>query len=252
MNPSRRTSSTSILVSLLVTGGVPFALSLSAAGCGGSSGGGGGQVTNALAFSPVDQAVLKTGIQDRNYVQTFTVTSGGTAPYRFTNVNNSLPPGLFLITTSADGGALATSNQTSVVGFPTNTGATQLTFQAFDVNNDRSDPFYTFSITPRVASEKLNVLPVSGTILLTPQVGTAYVNTVTVGNGTANYNWRVVFGGLPPGLTFTSNPTGTNSTEGGISGTPTQSGTWFFAVEVDDQSNPQRSSGAVYQLNVVQ
>jgi len=252
VNHPKSTSLTSVLAGLCVSALIPFGLSLGAAGCGGSSSGSVGQVTNALVFSPIDQSVLTTALQDRSYVQTFTVTSGGTPSYRFTNLNNSLPPGLFLLTTSADGGAVSTATQTNVVGFPTNAGATQLTFQAFDSNNDRTDPFYTLTVNPRPASEKLNVLPVSGTVLISPQVGTAYVNTLTVGNGTANYNWRVVFGGLPPGLSFTSNPTGSDSTQGGIRGTPTQAGTWFFAVEVDDQSNPQRSSGGVFQITVSQ
>jgi putative Ig domain-containing protein len=249
VNHPKPTSLKSLLAGLCAAGLIPLGLSLSAAGCGGGSSGSVGVVTNALIFSPVNQDVLGNGIEDRFYRQTFTVTSGGTPPYRFSNINNALPSGLFLVTARADGSAIVTSTQTEVVGFPNSAGATQITFQAFDLNNERTDPFYTFAITPSLSTEALLVLPTNGSISTT-QVGTAYVATLTAANGAANFNWRVVYGGLPPGLTFSANPSGSNSAEAGISGTPTQSGTWFFGVEVDDQSSPQRSSGAIYQFTV--
>jgi len=242
---------TKTLAALLCAGVVPFALGLSAAGCGGSSTGGVGNVTNSIVVSPVDGSVLGFAIQDRFYRQTVTVTGGGQAPFRFGNLNNSLPPGLFLLTTGADGGAVGSASQVDLVGFPRDAGPTQATFQILDANNDRTDPFFSLTVNPRPATGTLNVLPASGTVLVTAQVGTAYVTTLTVGNGAAPYTWRVVYGGLPPGLTLTPNPSGTDSAVAGISGTPTQDGTWFVGVEVDDQNNPQRSSGGIFQVNVV-
>lgn len=248
----RPTSLTTFFSGLLLAGLVPLGLGLSASGCGGSSSGSGsvGNTTNGIVMAPLTNAVLTNGIQDRIYRQTFTPTSGGTAPYTFSNLNNALPPGLFLITTAANGAALTTATQTDVVGFPQQTGATNVTFQVIDSNNNRTDPFYTLTVTPRPGAAALTINPTNGTILAGGTTTTAYVNTLSVGNGTGNFNWRVVYGALPPGLIFTPNPTGSNVAQAGISGMPTQAGVFFFGVEVNDSSALQQASGGIYQITI--
>lgn len=252
MTHPRSISLTASLAGFLATGLLPFGLALNAAGCGGSSGGGGsvGQVTNAINVSPQDGTTLSFGIQNRFYRQTVTVVGGGQAPYRFSNVNNALPAGLFLLTTRSDGSVITTATQTDIVGFPTSAGATQATFQILDAANDRTDPFYTFTINPRPGSGPLNMLPASGSVLASAQANTAYITTLNAFNGTAPHNWRIVFGGLPPGLSLIQNPLGTNTGQVEVRGTPTQTGTWLFAIEVEDSENPSRANGGVYQINV--
>jgi O-glycosyl hydrolase len=95
---------------------------------------------------------------------------------------------------------------------------------------------------------------VSGSTLLTVQaaplalttnslptgvVNTAYSTTLTATGGTAPYTWSVTGGALPAGLTL-------NATNGVISGTPTNTGTFSFSAGVSDSSNPaQTATGAL-------
>ena len=57
-------------------------------------------------------------------------------------------------------------------------------------------------------------------------LGSSYSATLLAANGTPPYRWALVSGGLPPGLSLAES--------GQISGTPTQSGNYTFAVRVTD------------------
>jgi Putative Ig domain/Right handed beta helix region len=56
-------------------------------------------------------------------------------------------------------------------------------------------------------------------------------NTLSVQGGTAPYTWSVASGTLPPGLSLTPS-------DGAITGTPTQAGTFDFTVTVVDSTDP--------------
>jgi len=72
------------------------------------------------------------------------------------------------------------------------------------------------------------------------EVGTAYLQTLTVSGGTSPYTWTP--GALPPGLTFT--PSGNTAT---ISGTPTTAGSYIFLVTVAD---PGGSINTAYTITI--
>jgi len=62
-----------------------------------------------------------------------------------------------------------------------------------------------------------------------------YGQSLFASGGTTPYNWSLLSGSLPAGLTLSS--------AGLISGTPTAAGVFNFTVQVTDSSNPQQSTG---------
>jgi hypothetical protein len=73
--------------------------------------------------------------------------------------------------------------------------------------------------------------------------GTAYSQSLTAGGGSAPYSWALVTGSsLPAGLTL--------STNGGISGTPTSTGTTSFTVQVTDSSSPMQTAQATLGITI--
>jgi hypothetical protein len=77
---------------------------------------------------------------------------------------------------------------------------------------------------------------VTTTSLAIGQQGMAYSATLTASGGMAPYSWSISSGALPSGLTL-------NNAAANIGGTPTQSGTFPFALQVKDSSaTPQTAS----------
>lgn len=72
------------------------------------------------------------------------------------------------------------------------------------------------------------VLTVSTTNVPAAQVSTFYSVQLEAIGGPTPYTWSVSSGALPPGVTL--------STNGLLSGTPTQAGTFSFVVSVRDSS----------------
>src|SRR6185295_11425811 len=68
----------------------------------------------------------------------------------------------------------------------------------------------------------------------------AYLQTLTAMDGVGPYQWQVINGALPPGLTLAPN--------GVISGTPTQASTYFFTAKVQDSANG--SSSKIFSINI--
>ncbi|MBL4848013.1 MAG: hypothetical protein JKY65_21060 [Planctomycetes bacterium] len=231
---------------------VPLALGLSAAGC--SGGGSSGKVNNALVLSPATGSTLTTSpVQNRFYQQRFSITNGAPGDvYRFAEIagGTSLPPGFFLSVIDSTGKALVTSEQADIIGFPALSGPGTISFEVFQQNNNATVPSYDLTTLPALATSALTLTPVSGTILIDATVAAVYTNMITIGNGTPVFAWKFSYGSLPPGVNFNPNPTGSNTAEAEIRGTPTEAGTWIFAVEASDSASPQSFNGAIYQITV--
>jgi hypothetical protein len=72
----------------------------------------------------------------------------------------------------------------------------------------------------------------------------AYSTSLAVSGGTSPYIWSIASGSLPTGLSL-------NRGTGGISGTPTASGTFSFTAQVTDSSNPRQTATKSLTITVV-
>jgi hypothetical protein len=102
-------------------------------------------------------------------------------------------------------------------------GTANVTVVNFGSSSSNSLPF-TISPAPTLTITTPSPLP-AGT------VGSAYSQTLTVTGGTPPYNWSVISGSLPAGLTL-------NSSTGVLSGTPSVPGNSEFTIRVSDSSQP--------------
>ena len=142
--------------------------------------------------------------------------SGGIPPYTWSIPVESLPPGLAL---NAATGVIS--------GTPTTPGV--YAFNATVTDTAGNTATKSLSITV------LSTLAIATTSLPAGEVGVAYSATLAASGGIPTYNWAVTAGSLPAGLTL-------NATTGGVSGTPTVSGTSTFTVTVTDSAGTTDSA----------
>jgi hypothetical protein len=149
------------------------------------------------------------------YSTTLTAT-GGQTPYKWSLASGTLPSGITLNTKS---GALA--------GTPSQSGTFNFTVSATDSE-----------ATPSVASQTLTLpttapspLSITTTSLANATSGTAYSTTLAATGGQSPYKWSLASGSLPTGITL--------STSGVLAGTPSQNGTFNFAISATDSEATQ-------------
>lgn len=173
------------------------------------------ETNNALAGTPINiysplaitTNSLVSGVLGSGYNQTLTAT-GGLAPYVWSVVSGSLPPGLTL-----------NSSTGVITGTPTATGTFCFTVQVSDANS--------WTTTKQLCITIYAPLAITTNSLLSGTIGIAYIQTLSATGGLTPYTWAIAPGSsLPPGLTLSST--------GVISGTPTSVGTYNFTVQVTD------------------
>jgi hypothetical protein len=184
-----------------------------------------GTVTSPIiTVSPSTLSAMVVGVPFSESVS----ASGGTAPYTYTVTAGTLPAGLTLNPTTG-----------LISGTPTASGAYSFTITATDAFSSTGSQPYTGTVTlPTVI-----VLP---SVLPTMQVSVPYSETVAASGGTAPYTYTVTAGTLPAGLTL-------NPTTGLISGTPTVSASYGFAITATDAfatTGSQAYSGIVAGPNI--
>jgi len=144
--------------------------------------------------------------------------NGGVAPYTFSIISGSLPPGLTLNTSTG-----------AITGTPTTTGTYNFTAQVVDSKGN------TATSSCSIVVSSLALTCPSGTA----QVGVAYSSALVASGGVAPYTFSIAIGALPPGLSL-------NSSTGAVSGTPTTAGTYNFTAQVvDSQGNTATSSCSI-------
>jgi hypothetical protein len=145
------------------------------------------------------------------YSQTLAAV-GGYGNYSWALVEGSLPSGLTLAATGV------------ISGTPTALGSYTFIVQA-------SSPLLN-STAVLTTTKQFTLLVVAPALLITTAatpnglVGVAYSASLAATGGVLPYNWSVVQGSLPGGLTLGGN--------GALSGTPTAAGTFTFVAQVQD------------------
>lgn len=150
---------------------------------------------------------LSAGREDAVYSADLGVTDG-TAPYTWMVVDGQLPPGLEL---NLDTG--------QITGVPTEAGTYTFTVELTDSTGVTEQQNATITI-----AEGLTPTTTTVSEWTIGQLG--YDEQLAVSGGAGLYSWTVVDGALPNGLELTE--------DGQITGTPTESGSFTFTVEVTD------------------
>ncbi len=183
-----------------------------------------GSSSNSLTFTitvppPVitNSSPLPNGVLAQNYFVQLTV-NGGVPPYVFSLGRTVLPPGLTL---SARG---------LISGVPTQVGTFNFTVFVVDC-----DGIQTPGCSPQGGSTNFAIIvgrPPAPTITTTSPlppatVGQSYSSIVQATGGVLPYRFLLEPGAsLPPGLSLAA--------AGGLSGTPTASGSFSFTIRVED------------------
>ena len=176
-----------------------FTILLTFSACGG---GGGGSDSGA----PI---IMTTSLQDgavgESYSQTLTAT--GTAPITWSIWSGDLPDGLSLNPTEG-----------TISGTPTKEGIFYFTVEA---ENSKGWHAKDLSIEIILTTGPPNIKTVS---LPNGVLGVAYNSQPLAATGTAPITWSIDSGNLPDGLSL-------NSTDGTISGTPTNDDMFYFTIK---------------------
>jgi hypothetical protein len=194
-----------------------------------ASSGGNGQVIISYAIPPlsVTTSNVVNGVMDlpvdvdgSAYSVTLGAT-GGIGPYTWSVTSGSLPVGLTL-------------NPATGVISGTTPEAGEYVLNPFTVQvTDAESPAVTASQQVMLESEPAPP-SITTTSLPAGTVGSPYQATLAMAGGVGPYLWSVTSGSLPPGLALPAFP-------GVISGTPTQAGTFSFAVQVSGEGAPSVS-----------
>ncbi len=152
--------------------------------------------------------------------------SGGTPGYTWSITSGSLPSGLSLATSTG-----------VVSGKPSAGGTSSFTVKVADSGNPAQVNSISASIV--VARSKLAI---TSSTLPSGGIGTSYTTSLQASGGTPSYNWAILSGSLPAGLTL--------APSGVISGTPTANGTFSFTVAVADSANPAQAIAASESITV--
>ena len=164
-----------------------------------------GTVFAQSCSNTVSPATLPNGMIGVPYSQT--IAASGAAPNTFVVSAGTLPAGL----------ALAVNGTLS--GTPTTASTSNFTVTATDSTGCPGTQPYTVAVASPVITVAPPALP-GGT------AGVPYSQTVTASGGTAPYSFAVTTGSMPTGLALAGT--------GGISGTPTKSGTYGFTITATD------------------
>lgn len=152
---------------------------------------------------------LPDGVEGQTY-GTGVTSEGGRAPFTWSIINGSIPPGVVFNP--------ATGN---FDGTPTISGSYSLTVEVVDATGASSRRSYTFEVRP----PGVNRLQITTATLPNGNAGVAYSTSVGATGGREPYTWSIN-GDLPAGLSF--------SPAGVISGTPQAISTANFQVTVTD------------------
>lgn len=182
-----------------------------------------GSAFNLTVNGPIGLTVTTKDLPNGNIgISYFQILSaaGGTQPYTWGVIAGSLPTGLNL------------SNTGQISGTPTGSGTFNCVVQVTD--SAGTTVFQSFTITTNAP------LAITTASLPGSAPGLAYNQALSATGGAGSNVWSFVSGTLPPGITL--------SNLGILSGTPTTTGSFTFAVNVTDLIG--KSVSATYTVNI--
>ena len=156
------------------------------------------------------------------YNQTILI-NGGTAPYTCALLSGSLPTGLTL------------NPNCTLTGTPVASGNFTFRISVTDGGGNTGTGLILLVINPATLTFTPTVLP-NGTVNI------AYSQTFVITGGLAPYTCAFASGALPAGLALNPNCT--------LTGTPTVSGTFTFAVKASDSAQPADTVTTILTLTV--
>ena len=159
---------------------------------------------------------LNVGYSGRIY-SGFLQASGGSSSYSWTLASGTLPPGLILNPSGA------------ISGTPRQVGSYEFTAEVSDL----AIPQF---VATQAMTMEIRVPPfgLANVQAPTAPIDVPYHSQVSISGGTPPYTLAITSGSLPAGLSL-------DPASGYIDGTPTQIGTFNFAVTGTDTSQPQQS-----------
>jgi hypothetical protein len=172
-----------------------------------------GTFTITIASKPsmsITTTALPNGVVGSAYSMIL-AAAGGIPPYTWSVAEGALPEGLTL------------NSAGTISGAPTTAGVSSFVVQVQDAQLVRATRTFTITVLAAVKITTASPLP-SGAL------GTAYAAQFTATGGTPPYLWTISDAGLPPGLNL-------DLSSGLLQGTPTQAGTFSFAVTATDWSS---------------
>ncbi|MGH8028272.1 MAG: autotransporter domain-containing protein, partial [Pseudoxanthomonas sp.] len=155
----------------------------------------------------IDPPTLDAAVVGDAYAMTLTA-SGGVAPYSYSLESGALPPGVSF------------SSAGALTGTPSTSGSYTLGVRATDSNGNSGTRVYAVVVDSRT----LVLTPAS---LTSATAGIAYSATFSASGGIGAYRYALNAGALPAGLSLDGN-------SGLLSGTPTTSGAFSFAITASD------------------
>ena len=182
-------------------------------------------VNNSAPLS-ITTTGLPAGVVNSSYQNALLQANGGVQPYTWSISAGSLPSGLTL---NASTGA--------ITGTPTATGTTSFTVKV----TDSTAPTHE-TATANLSITINSALTITTTSVPDGSINSQYNATVNAAGGLLPYNWSIISGGLPPGLSLNNNNTLT------ISGQPTTTGTYTFTLQVTDSENTPVSVSNSYTI----
>lgn len=166
-----------------------------------------------ISSAPPVLSITTTSLPNGNVGQTYNqpvVATGGTPPFSWSITVGSLPQNLTLNPTTG-----------VISGLPTAIGTSQFTVQVLDSAGQADTQPLQIVINPSTPPNITTTSPLPG-----GTVGVPYSETLQATGGTGALVWSRIAGSLPTNLTLSS--------AGVISGTPTNTGTSNFTVQVRD------------------
>ncbi len=158
---------------------------------------------------------LRTGVVNEFFRARFSA-SGGITPYVWTLTGGAFPPGLVF------------SQEGTLEGRPTLVGDYTFELTVRDAQSTEVSREFAVTIAPVLSIVTTSPLPDGA-------VGTLYQAPLQAEGGEPPYQWSRLPGGgpLPPGMFL--------NTQGVITGTPTETGTFNFGIQVTDRGSRRAS-----------